>query len=46
MDLNIRQAELHTAEPPVSEPNTFEDELAIEKLKVTNHQVGIKSQQN
>ena len=32
---DIRQAEIHTVEPPVPEPSAFEFELAIEKLK--NH---------
>ena len=30
---DVRQTEIHTAEPPVSEPSTFDIELAIEKLK-------------
>jgi len=30
---DVRQAEIHTEEPLVSEPSTFEVELAIEKLK-------------
>jgi hypothetical protein len=30
---DIRQAEIHTAEPLVPEPSAFEVELAIEKLK-------------
>jgi hypothetical protein len=42
----VRQTEIHTPEPLVPEPNAFEVELAIEKLKLTNHQVLIKSQQN
>jgi len=42
---DARQTEIHTAEPLVPEPSAFEVELAIEKLKVTNHQVLIKSQQ-
>jgi len=29
----VRQTEIHTAEPLVPEPSTFEVELAIEKLK-------------
>ena len=29
----VRQAEIHTAEPLVHEPSDFEVELAIEKLK-------------
>jgi tRNA 2-selenouridine synthase SelU len=43
---DVRQAEIHTPEPPVPEPSAFEVELAIAKLKVTNRQVLIKSQQN
>jgi hypothetical protein len=31
--LMMRQTELHTAEPLVTEPSAFEFELAIEKLK-------------
>jgi len=30
---DVRQEEIHTAEPLVPEPNAFEVELAIEKLK-------------
>jgi len=30
---DFRQTEIHTAEPLVPEPSTFEVELAIEKLK-------------
>jgi hypothetical protein len=30
---NVRQTEIHTAEPLVSELSTFEVEMAIEKLK-------------
>jgi len=30
---DVRQAEIHTAEPLVSEPSASEVELAIEKLK-------------
>jgi len=43
---DVRQAEIHTVEPLVPEPSVFEFELAIGKLKATNHQVLIKSQQN
>jgi hypothetical protein len=43
---DVRQAEVHTAEPLVPEPSVLEVELATEKLKVTNHQVLIKSQRN
>jgi len=43
----VRQIEIHTAEPLlVPEPRAFKVELAIEKVKATNHQVLIKSQQN
>ena len=46
-DVNdIRQAEIHTVEPLVPEPSAFDVKLAIEKLKITNHLVLIKSQQN
>ena len=30
---DVRQTEIHTAEPLVPEPRSFEVELAIEKLK-------------
>ena len=30
---DVRQAEIHTAEPLVAEPSVLEVELAIEKLK-------------
>jgi len=30
---DVRQAEIHTAEPLVPEPSAFEVELAVEKLK-------------
>ena len=43
---DVRQIELHTAEPLEPEPSAFEVELAIKKLKSHNHQVLIKSQQN
>ena len=43
---DVKQTELHTAEPLVPELSAFEVELAIEKLKSHNHQVLIKSQQN
>jgi len=32
-DNDVRQAEIHTVEPLVSEPSAFEVELAIWKLK-------------
>jgi hypothetical protein len=38
---DVRQAEIHTAEPLVPESSVFEVELAIEKIK--SHQVLIKS---
>jgi len=44
--VNIRQTEMHAAEPLVPEPSASEVELAIENQKVTNHQVLIKYQQN
>jgi hypothetical protein len=37
---------MHTAEPLVAEPNYFEVEIAIEKLKSLNLQVLIKFRQN
>ena len=42
----VRQREIQAAEPLVPELSAFEFEIAIEKLKDTNHQVLIKSQQN
>ena len=42
----VLDKETHTAEPLVPEPSAVEVELAIEKLKTTNHQVLIKSQPN
>ena len=44
--IDARQTEIHTAEPPVPEPSVVQFELAIGKLKNTNHQALIKSQQN
>jgi hypothetical protein len=43
---NVRQTEIHTAEPLMPEPSVSEYELAIEKLKVTDHQVLIKYHHN
>ena len=43
---DVRQTEIHTAEPLVPESSASEVELAIEMLKVTNRQVLIKYQQN
>jgi hypothetical protein len=34
---DIRQTEIHTAEPLMPEPSAFEFELIIEKEKDTNH---------
>jgi len=42
---DIRQTEIHTAEPSVPEPSASEVEMATGKLN-TNHQVLIKSQHN
>jgi len=42
---DISQIDVHTAEPLVHDPSAYEFGLAIEKLKVTNHQLLIKSQQ-
>ena len=44
--IDVRQTAIHTAEPLVPEPNTFEFETVIENLKDRNHQVLIKKQQN
>jgi hypothetical protein len=33
---DVRQTEIHTAEPLVPEPSAFEVEMAIEKLKSHN----------
>ena len=43
---DVRQAEIHTAEPLVPEPSAAEVELAIDKLKATNLHVLIKYRQN
>ena len=43
---DVRQTEIHTAEPLVTEPSASELELDIDNLKVINHQVLIKYQQN
>jgi hypothetical protein len=43
---DVKQAEIHTAEPLVPEPSALEVKLAIEKLNITNHQVLIKYLQN
>ena len=41
-----RETDIHTAEPLVPETSASKVEMAIEKVKDTNHQVMIKSQQN
>jgi hypothetical protein len=43
---DVRQTEIHTVVPLVPEPSASEVEMAIEKLKGTNHQVLIKFQHN
>ena len=43
---DVRQTEIHTAEPLVPEPGAFEVELPTEKLKSHNYRTLIKSQQN
>ena len=43
---DVRQPEIHTAEPLVPEPSALEVELAIKKLKSHKSQVLIKYQQN
>jgi len=43
---DIRQTEIHTTEPLIPELSAVEVDLAIERLKNTNHQVLIKSQKN
>ena len=43
---DVRQAEIHTAEPLVPEPSAAEVELAIDKLKSHKLQVLIKYRQN
>jgi hypothetical protein len=42
----VRQTAIHIAEPLVPESSADEVELAIEKQKVTIHQIFIKSEQN
>jgi hypothetical protein len=43
---NVRQIEIHTAEPLVPESSPFEVEIAIAKFKNINHQVVIKFRQS
>jgi hypothetical protein len=38
---DVRQTEIHTAEPLVPEPSAFEVEMAIEKLKKRHKSPGI-----
>jgi hypothetical protein len=42
---DVRQIEIHTAEPLVLDPSPFEVEIAIAKLKGINCQVVMKFQQ-
>jgi hypothetical protein len=44
--INIRQIEIHAAEPLLLEPSPFEFEFVVAKLKSINHQVLIKFWQN
>jgi hypothetical protein len=43
---DVRQIEVHTAEPLVPDPSRLEVEIAIATLKSINHQVVIKFWQN
>ena len=43
---DVRQTEIHTAEPLVPEPSIFEVAMATEKLKRHKSQVLIKSHKN
>ena len=43
---DLGQVEIPTAESLVPEPNSFEFEMAIDKLKVINRQVLMKYRQN
>jgi hypothetical protein len=43
---DVRQTEIHMAEPLVPKPNVFEIRMATEKFKRKSHQVLIKFQQN
>jgi hypothetical protein len=42
---DVRQVEMHTAEPLISELCPFKVDVAIEKLKGINHQILIKLEQ-
>jgi len=43
---DVRQTEVHTAEPLVLDPSCYKVEIATEKLKDINHKVLIKIWQN
>jgi hypothetical protein len=43
---DVRQTEIHRAEPLVPDPSHFVIKIVVEKLKVINLQVVIKFQQN
>jgi hypothetical protein len=43
---DVRQTEIHTAEPLVLEPSAFEVEMAVEKLQRHKSPGTVKSQQN
>jgi len=43
---DVRQTEMHTAEPLVPEPSPFEVEIAIDQLKRYKSLVLMKFQQN
>jgi hypothetical protein len=43
---DVRQTEVHTAEPLVPEPSAFQVQMAIEKLKRKNHKLLIRFQHN
>jgi hypothetical protein len=43
---DVRQREIHAAEPLVSEPSPFEAEIVIEKLKGINQRELMKFQQD
>jgi len=43
---DVRQTEIHTAEPLVSEPSALRLSWLLKTYKVTNHRILIKAQQN
>jgi hypothetical protein len=43
---DVKQIEIHTAEPSVPDPSHFEIKITIAKLKYINHQVVIKFQKS